>query len=356
MMDTEIAFLAELVRIPSYSCQEHEAVAFLVNFMREHHLVAHVDQVGNAIGMVGEKGPVIALLGHIDTVAGHIPVRIEHGRLYGRGSVDAKGPLAAFVCATLRAIARGTLDCRVVLIGAVEEEVASSRGAHHAVGCYRPDACIIGEPSGWDRITLGYKGRLLTDYRRQQPAAHGAGMLRAAPEYLVDFWFAVQRYCEQQNQGYERLFEQLTPALQSVHSLSDGLCDVVEATIGFRLPERIHPTELASAIQALADGDTQLSFRGACPAFRSPRTTPLAAAFVRAIRANGGQPGFLHKTGTSDMNIAGPAWGCPIVSYGPGDAHLDHTPQEHLVLEEYDKAIAVLTHVLETCSTLRFDR
>ncbi len=71
----------------------------------------------------------ILLLGHMDTVPGDIPVRIERDRLYGRGAVDAKGPLAAFVVAAARAqLAPGT---RLVVIGAVEEESATSKGARH---------------------------------------------------------------------------------------------------------------------------------------------------------------------------------------------------------------------------------
>jgi LysW-gamma-L-lysine carboxypeptidase len=46
------------------------------------------------------------------------------------------------------------------------------------------------------------------------------------------------------------------------------------------------------------------------------------------------------------MNIVGPAWGCPIVAYGPGDSALDHTPDEHLDLAEYERAIDVLARVL----------
>jgi len=52
------------------------------------------------------------------------------------------------------------------------------------------------------------------------------------------------------------------------------------------------------------------------------------------------------KTGTSDMNVVGPVWHCPIVAYGPGDSNLDHTPHEHILIEEYGRAIAVLTRVL----------
>jgi LysW-gamma-L-lysine carboxypeptidase len=204
---------------------------------------------------------------------------------------------------------------------------------------------VIGEPSGWDRVTLGYKGRLVAHYRHEQPSAHSAGELPAAPETLVAFWRAVEARCAADNAGRAKLFEQLIPSLRRVASGGDGLGDWCEATIGLRLPEGIDPTTLAEELRAMAAPAT-LSFEGGCPAFRSPRTTPLAAAFVRAIRGQGGQPGFLHKTGTADMNVVGPAWGCPIVAYGPGDSRLDHTPNEHVAVEEYLRAIAVLTDVL----------
>lgn len=341
----EIGFLEEFVRIPSLSGQEAAVAAFLVERMRALGFEARVDEAGNAVGLTGGDGPLVVLLGHIDTVPGAAPVRIADGRLYGRGAVDAKGPFAAFVCAAARAQQAGRLRCRVALIGAVEEEAASSKGAHFVVDKYTPAFCIIGEPSGWDRTTLGYKGRLVVHYRYVQPSAHSAGELRAAPERMVDFWLAVQAHCAAHNAGRERLFEQLLPGLRQVASGGDGLHDWVEATIGLRLPEGVAPDALAAELRALAS-PAELRFEGGCPAFRSPRATPLAGAFVRAIRANGGQPGFLHKTGTADMNVVGPAWGCPIVAYGPGDSRLDHTPDEHIELEEYQRAIAVLAAVL----------
>lgn len=341
----EVAFLEQLVRIPSVSGDEARAAAFLVEQMGALGFDAFIDGAGNAVGLVGSAGPLVVLLGHIDTVGGTVPVRIEAGQLYGRGTVDAKGPFAAFICATARARQAGSLRCRVALIGAVEEEAATSKGAHFVVDRYAPDFCVIGEPSGWDRVTLGYKGRLLVHYRREQPSAHSAGELRAAPEAMVDFWTAVQARCAAHNAGHERLFEQIIPSLRHVASGGNGLRDWVSATIGLRLPEGIDPDTLAQELQALADGAT-LIFEGACPAFRSPRTTPLAGAFVRAIRKQGGKPGFLHKTGTADMNVVGPAWSCPIVAYGPGDSRYDHTPDEHIDLEEYRRSIGVLVNVL----------
>jgi LysW-gamma-L-lysine carboxypeptidase len=48
------------------------------------------------------------------------------------------------------------------------------------------------------------------------------------------------------------------------------------------------------------------------------------------------------------MNVVGPVWGCPIVAYGPGDSTLDHTPDEHIVVDEYLRSINVLIRTLET--------
>ena len=60
---------------------------------------ASVDEVNNTIASYGDGDTTIAYLGHIDTVPGNIPVRVEGNRLFGRGSVDAKGGIAAFVAA-----------------------------------------------------------------------------------------------------------------------------------------------------------------------------------------------------------------------------------------------------------------
>jgi LysW-gamma-L-lysine carboxypeptidase len=78
----------------------------------------------------------------------------------------------------------------------------------------------------------------------------------------------------------------------------------------------------------------------------SPRTE-VARLFRVAIRKQGGDPRLLRKTGTADMNIYAEEWGCPILSYGPGDSNLDHTPHEHLSLTEFDHSVDVLIEVCE---------
>jgi [amino group carrier protein]-lysine/ornithine hydrolase len=93
-------------------------------------------------------------------------------------------------------------------------------------------------------------------------------------------------------------------------------------------------------------GGGAIQFRGGCLAYRGEKNNQLVRAFLKGVRAAGGTPGFLLKTGTSDMNVVGPAWRCPILAYGPGDSNLDHTPDEHIAIEEYLRAIDVLEAAL----------
>lgn len=347
-----VALLETMLRIPSPSGQESELAHFLVAEMERLGFRSFIDGAGNAVGEIGD-GPPIVLLGHIDTVPGSIPVRTEEGRLYGRGAVDAKGPFAAFIAAAAGLLARGVLRARLVLVGAVEEEAASSKGAAYIVGRYAPIACVIGEPSGWDRLTLGYKGRLLVEGRWQQPMAHSAGKEVAVAERAVAFWNAVQAYCNAYNVGKIGRFAQLVPSLRAINTGSDGLIDWAEMTIGLRLPPGVAPDALAGTLERLAAeaagaaSAPALRSRGGCPAYRGDKNNALVRAFLKGVRAVGGTPGFLLKTGTSDMNIVGPAWRCPILAYGPGDSELDHTPDEHIVIAEYLRAIDVLEAALQ---------
>jgi LysW-gamma-L-lysine carboxypeptidase len=51
------------------------------------------------------------------------------------------------------------------------------------------------------------------------------------------------------------------------------------------------------------------------------------------------------------LNIVAPVWQCPAVVYGPGDSALDHTPDEHLNLDDYQKAVEVLSAALLNLAT-----
>ncbi len=351
MKGDPVALLHGLVEIQSLSGREQAAVSYLVDQMAALGMEAAADGSGSAVGLrqrPDEDGRIdqeIVLLGHIDTVSGEVPVRVEGGALYGRGTVDAKGPLATLALAAARAdVQPGT---RLVVIGAVEEEAATSKGAHYAVDRYRPACCVIGEPSGWDAVTLGYKGRLRLHYSLRRPGGHTAGPARSAAEEAVAWWNALGDEIARRNAGRERLFDQILTNLSDISTASDGLTSRVQANVGLRLPPGVDVAELEATIRRLA-GDADIATEAYEPAFQSDRSTLLAAAFAKALRQKGCQPRFKLKTGTSDMNVVGPAWGCPIVAYGPGDSTLDHTPDEHVLIDDYLRAIDVLTQALNT--------
>ncbi len=221
------------------------------------------------------------------------------------------------------------------------------RGARAAAGAWRPEACVIGEPSGWERLCVGYKGRLLIDYRLEHPISHTAGPDRGACEIAVDFWSAVTAHADRVNKDTRGLFDRLSPSLREIRSRHDGLTEMVEARIGLRLPPSLKADEVECEMTALA-GPARLEFSGREEAYRATKSNPLARAFLQAIRSAGGDPGFVVKIGTSDMNVVGPVWNCPILADGPGDSRLDHTPGEHVAIEDLERAVRVLTEVIET--------
>lgn len=332
-----------MVEIRSLSGEEDTLARFLVETMQSIGLQASIDEAGNAVGILGDGPKEIVLLGHMDTVPGIVPVRIENGKLYGRGSVDAKGPLATFIAAAAQV---GVLPGRrVVIVGATEEEAASSKGARHATRTYSPTFCVIGEPSGTQAITLAYKGRIVLAYEAWADAAHSASPTRSILDVGVEFWNRIRQWAAEFNVG-KKMFDCLDPALREIRSESDGLEESIHLRASIRIPPALSPDDVRQQIGGLKPGPGQLLFWGADPPYRAAKNTPLVRAFLQAIREQGTEPTFKVKSGTSDMNVVGPVWNCPIVAYGPGDSTLDHTPNEHLDLGEYQQAIAILARVL----------
>ena len=347
------ALLERAARLESVSGSEGAVADFLVSQLAAFCDKAFVDGAGNAVGRVGSGPLQVTFLGHIDTVPGVVPVRVQGGKLYGRGTVDAKGPFCTAVAAASRLSAAAKDALTLTLIGAVEEEVASSKGARFALETYpKPDLLIIGEPSGWDALTLGYKGRLVVKLILTKPAFHSAGEGTTAAEDLIACWQQAKTWAEDVRAATLGPFDQVQLALQSLNTSSDGLSQRAHAVVGLRLPPALSPAEaergLRRALQAVPEGSTlELTFQGHETAYRGPKDTPLTRAFRVAIRAVGGTPRFKVKTGTSDMNVAAPHWDVPMLAYGPGDSALDHTPDEHVELAELAYAVNVLEGVFE---------
>jgi [amino group carrier protein]-lysine/ornithine hydrolase len=349
--------LLSLVKAYSPTGSERQAVETLVCRMRALGFTrAFSDEAGNSIGVMGDGPRQVILLGHIDTVTGEIPVRVESEAglpsLVGRGSVDAKGALAAVTDAVATT---GLIPgWQLVVIGAVGEE-GDSPGASYIAPLYHPFCTIIGEPSHWQRLTLGYKGSARAELTLRRSRSHSAGRSETACEAAIKVWEALGEWEAVFNAGRERAFDQVQSTLSGMDSGGDGFEEWARLRFGTRLPLDLPPEEWYPRlchIPAIAatPGLTLEPLGFPLPAFQGEKNTPLVRAFLASIRHFGGQPGFNLKTGTSDINLVAPLWNCPAIAYGPGDSAQDHTPGEHLSLEEYRHAVNVLKMSLKRLS------
>ena len=329
----------------SPSGQEENAVAWLVERMQAlGYSQAFIDGAGNAVGIMGTGSKQVMLLGHIDTVPGEIPLRVKDGTLYGRGAVDAKGPLASFVDAVAQV---GEVDdWQFIVIGAVDEE-RESKGARYVASQYHPDFVIIGEPNHWHRVALGYKGIACSEINFKRSQAHAASSRQTACEAAVVTWQSIQNYVNTYNSDKERGFDQLLLTLHSMNSEEGDFYQMAQLNVDTRLPVGITPEKWYETLDQLT-GDDELIRKGfAVPAWNCEKNTPLVRAFLSSIRSQDGKPAFVYKTGTADLNTVCPIWHIPALVYGPGDSKLDHTLDEKLELGEYQKAVTVLKVALQ---------
>jgi LysW-gamma-L-lysine carboxypeptidase len=124
-----------------------------------------------------------------------------------------------------------------------------------------------------------------------------------------------------------------------------GLRETAVARLQFRLPPDLDSASLLDWLDR-ERGEVELLVQFAVDAVHTPRDSRAVRAMTRAIRHQGGTPRHKVKTGTADMNLLVPRWGCPAVAYGPGDSHLDHTPDEAVDVLELERAVAVLGDAL----------
>ena len=175
---------------------------------------------------------------------------------------------------------------------------------------------------------------------------------------VVDLWNWVTAHAAQVNEGKDKAFDQLSPSLRRFNTATNAeMHDTVDAQIAWRLPVGFAAEAFRKEIEQQAIGPSghraiktsfELTFRGYEQAWRGDRSNALVRSFLAGLRSHdpAARLGFVLKTGTSDMNVVAPIWKCPTVAYGPGDSSLDHTPNEHLELDEYWKAVNVLEQTL----------
>jgi LysW-gamma-L-lysine carboxypeptidase len=364
MSEQAVRLLTNLLGIYSPSGKEEDISSFLVKEMKTLGFRVRKDAVGNVIGEIGEGRPTILLCGHMDTIAGKLPVRVENNKLYGAGAVDAKSSLAAMITAAATLARESALHAKVLVVGAVEEE-ATSRGIKHVIEQkLQADYAIFGEPSGVENITIGYKGSLHLRITCKTETGHSSTpwFYENALEKAFELW-------QQIKNAYPPVEEQESPyhaVTASLAKLTGGkgnskVPSESEMHVDIRVPPRLTVAEVFNVVESVIKryqvANPKVSVKVAIwdqnEPFEVAKNSVLVRALSRAIRKVQNKPAtLLRKTGTGDMNILGRAMNIPIVTYGPGDSHLDHTKDEHVDISEYLASIRVYEETILKLSEL----
>jgi len=353
-----VSLLTRMLEIYSPSGREEEISSFLAGEMGSLGFRVRKDEVGNVIGEIGVGEPVVLLCGHMDTVEDFIPVRVEDNRLYGRGAVDAKASLAAMIVAASNFVRKG-FPGKILVVGVVDEE-GGGRGIKHLVeGGISPDYAIFGEPSGVEKIIFGYKGILDLKISCEVPTGHSASpwLFDNAIEKAMELWRQIRRLHLPEEKLRSRFYS-ITSCLMGIEggntssSVVPSKCDIY---VQLRIPPQLTPervfSEVEERIKRFRATSPKVSVRAEVEAsdyaFEADRRSLLVRALSWAIRKiTLNYASFSRKTGTGDMNVLGNALNIPVVTYGPGNSNLDHTPNEHIDIQEYLNSIQIYRKTL----------
>lgn len=354
---------------------EHAAAALLAAVLREWGFRVELQEAApgrpNVIARIGEAragARTLMLNGHLDVVGVedmvHAPfdAEVRDGRMYGRGSADMKGGIAAMCAAAARVAAEGALAGEVIVAAVIDEEYESLGTRHLVESGVRADAAIVTEPTRLS-IMPAHRGFVWVRVDVHGRAAHGsrwdigvdairhAGLLLAELDALDAEMLTARSH---------RLLGR--PSLHA--SLIEGGTGMstYPAHCTLSLERRTIPGE--SADQVLAE------IRAACERIRGRRPTfaadvhlmvtqgpsdvaedaPVVRTLARALEAEGVPLLVEGMSAWTDCAILNEA-GIPAVCFGPGDISLAHAAEEFVPVREVAQATDVLARAIgEWCA------
>lgn len=346
---------------------EQEIAGYIGDYLRNLGLEVRYQEIAagrvNVIGILKGSGGgrTLILNGHTDTVSldkmAIEPLNpvYKDGKVFGRGSLDMKGGLAAAIAA-VRAVAAGPRLRGDVILACVADEEYASIGTEALVRDYTADAAIVCEPSCLG-IGIAHKGFAWVDIDVRGLAAHGS-----KPELGIDAIVKAGKILV----GLEALGEKLAarkhPLLGpgSVHaSLIQGGTELSTYPDHCRIKierrtipgeeEQTVATELDALLAGIAAADPQ--FKAAYNIFlhRShfevARSEPIVALLAAAYeRITGQTPGYMGFSGWLDSSILAGA-GIPTVIFGPAGEGL-HADCEYVDFASVEKSAAVLADTI----------
>ncbi|RLM59423.1 M20/M25/M40 family metallo-hydrolase [Halobellus sp. Atlit-31R] len=358
-----IAFLEASVPIASDE-DVGEMREFLVETLESHGVDARVDDAGNTLAATGaapaDADTHLVFNTHIDTVSPHVPFSRETAdgettRIHGRGSCDAKGPLAALLAAFLAVDPRD--DARVTLAVTPDEERLSTGAAALDLDA---DCYVVGEPTDLDVCTAA-KGRFQGTLTLTGSAAHAAepdsGVNAVAG--LEAALAAIRRFDDDRDSHPQLGAATLTPTTVTGGDATNQIparCDLVldrrsvppETAEGFR-------SEFEAAVRdAVADEvgvDFALTDRETpfLEAFATDADHELVRTLAAAAERAGGSGAIRPFTAATEASYFSPA---PVVVFGPGVLADDagavaHAEREYVDVEDVERAAAALADATE---------
>lgn len=356
-MENYIKLLYEMVKLYTPSGKEEK----LAHTLKEKILnefgadQAYFDEAGNVIGVYDGIEPSILLCGHMDTVPGELPVRIEEEYIYGRGVVDAKSSLAAFVSAANEL--RKTNFRNKIIVAAVVDEEDTGKGIKTLIeNDIKASYAIFGEPSSATNIVIGYRGgvRLRLEFRTESYHASSVWLGKSAVEAAIEVWESIRKFNEEAL-SKEKKFDTITACLTKIsggesHNMSPSYCNMV---IDVRFPPKTYYENIMEQLEDITSKvceqkiDCKIMVEDITPPYIAPIKNELVEAFkyaIKKVKKTSAQ--LTRKTGSGDMNIYGNKMKVPTITYGPGDPKLAHTPYERMSIREYLESINIIKEAL----------
>jgi LysW-gamma-L-lysine carboxypeptidase len=358
-----VSLLEQMVRIYSPSGKEGEIASFLYSEMKDLGFEVELDEVGNVIGRFEGESPRVLLCGHMDTIPGEIDVRRDGEVIFGRGAVDAKAPLAAMIVATSELMKEGYAG-GLMLVGAVDEEGKGLGVKHLVKERLDVDYAIFGEPTNVDSITVGYKGSVLIKITCETKTGHSSApwLFVNSIEKAFEIWGLIKEV-KMPQEMHDSYFNSISSSLLRIKGGEEGsvIPSFCQIYVNFRIPPAISSSELLNEVHEILrefkcknpDVKVNIEILDKTESYLSDSKSILVRALSQSIwKTKKTLVRLVRKTGTGDMNVFGAVTGKPVVTYGPGDPHLDHTPEERVNIKDYLESIDVIKGALRRLAEL----
>ena len=318
-MTDVVALAAELLAIQSSTGAEGEAVEFVSRWLLARGWNVELQEVskGRANVWASRKGRGVTLSTHLDTVPPYIAPREDGGKLYGRGSSDAKGIAAAMMAAADRLAKAG--EERVDLLFVVGEE-AGSDGARAANRLSPTSKYLVnGEPTE-SKLASGAKGSQRVILRFRGRAAHSAypELGKSAIEPMLELLPTLRRL----KLPVDKDLGTTTVNIGVIKAGTAGniIPDLAEVELMFRLVGDVAP--IKKLVEEWVGDLAEIEYGSFIPAQKFETIAGFEIAPVSY---------------TSDIPLL-TRWGKPLM-FGPGSIHVAHTADEFIAVDELRNAV-----------------